>query len=133
MKTKNLQIVGKLAFLALILAFSLAGFSKDAWSQWRMRDQVAQFQNFMAEHPSVWNDLRANPQLVYDKKYLDKHDDVKAYLKKRPDLKQVIAENPRLVFGRDYTGGRIYSGNRWDRRDDWRYDRWWDRDYGGYR
>jgi len=98
-----------------------------------MRDQVAQFQNFMAEHPSVWNDLRANPQLVYDKKYLDKHDDVKAYLKKRPDLKQVIAENPRLVFGRDYTGGRIYSDNRWDRRDDWRYDRWWDRDYGGYR
>jgi len=133
MAIKNLHILPKSAFFALILTTSLISFSSRAWGDYsQMRDEIAQFHSFMIKHPSVSTDLQNNPQLVNDRKYLDKHEEVKEFLKKHPTVKQEIAAHPGRVFGRYYIDDRHeYSDNRPEHRWDYRYhdDRWHDRDY----
>jgi hypothetical protein len=96
-----------------------------------MRDEVAQFHSFMVKHPSVSTDLQANPQLVNDRKYLAKHEEVKKFLKQHPAVQREIAEHPRRVFGRYYIDDRHeYSDNRPEHRWDYRFhDRWHDQDH----
>ena len=96
-----------------------------------MRDEVAQFHAFMVKHPRVSTDLQNNPQLVNDRKYLDKHEDVKKFLRQHPLVKQEIAEHPRRVFGRHYIDDRHeYSDNRPEHRWDYKaHDRRHDRDH----
>ena len=136
MKTKNLLTFSINAVFALIATISLLSFSSPAWSDYaQMRDEVTQFHNFMVKHPSVSADLQANPQLVNDRKYLDKHEEVKKFLKQHPAVQQEIAQHPRRVFGRYYIDDRHeYSDNRPEHRWDYRFnDRWHDRDHWDYR
>ena len=135
MDIENLHTLPRSAFFSLILTISLLSFSSEAWSDYaQMRDQVAQFHRFMSKHPSVSTDLQANPQLVNDRKYLDKHEEVKKFLKQHPAVKQEIAEHPRRVFGRYYIDDRHeYSDNRPEHRWDYRFhDRWHDGDHRDY-
>jgi hypothetical protein len=135
MDIENVHTFPRSAFFSLILTISLLSFSSQAWSDYaQMRDQVAQFHSFMSKHPSVSTDLQANPQLVNDRKYLDKHQEVKKFLKQHPAVKQEIAEHPRRVFGRYYIDDRHeYSDNRPEHRWDYRFhDRWYDRDHQDY-
>jgi hypothetical protein len=136
MDIENLHIFSRSAFFALILTISLLSFSSRAWSDdyAQMRDEVAQFHSFMIKHPGVSTDLQNNPQFVNDRKYLDKHEEVKKFLKQHPAAKQEIAEHPRRVFGRYYIDDRHeYSDNRPEHRWDYRFhDRWHDRDHRGY-
>lgn len=109
---------------ALVLAISLLGLAGPAWSDYRqMADEVARFHAFMRKHPKVSTDLQSNPQLVNDRKYLAKHDEVKDFLKKHPAVRDEIARHPRRVFGRYYIDDRReYSDNRPEHRWDHRYD-----------
>jgi hypothetical protein len=131
MGKQSLDIFPRSAFFALILTVSLLSFSSQAWSDYaQTRNEVAQFHSFMIKHPGVSTDLEANPQLVNDRKYLDKHEEVKKFLKQHPAVKQEIAEHPRRVFGRYYVDDRHeYSDNRPEHRWDYHFhDRWHDRD-----
>lgn len=133
MSINILHIFPRSAFFALILTILL--FSSQAWSDYaQMRDEVVQFHSFMLKHPSVSTELQANPQLVNDRKYLDKHEEVKKFLKQHPAVQREIAEHPRRVFGRYYIDDRHeYSDNRPEHRWDYRlHDRWHDRDYREY-
>jgi hypothetical protein len=135
MDIQSRHIFPRSAFFALILTISLLSFSSQAWSDYaQMRDEVAQFHSFMVKHPSVSTDLQANPQLVNDRKYLDKHEEVKKFLKQHLAVKREIAEHPRRVFGRYYIDDRReYSDNRPEHRWDYRFhDRWHDRDHREY-
>jgi hypothetical protein len=135
MPLENLPIFPRSAFFALILTMSFPSFSSRAWSDdyTRTRDEVAQFHSFMLKHPGVSTDLQNNPQLVNDRKYLDKHEEVKKFLKQHPSVKQEIAGHPRRVFGRYYIDDRHeYSDNRPEHRWDYRIhdrDREHDRDH----
>src|SRR5215470_8982959 len=107
MGVEKLRTFPRSAFFSLILTISLLSLSSQAWSDYaQMRDEVAQFHSFMFKHPRVSSDLQANPQLVNDRKYLDKHEEVKKFLKQHPAVKQEIAEHPRRVFGRYYIDDR---------------------------
>jgi len=131
MDKERLRIFTRSAFFSLILVISLLSFSRQAWSDYdQMRDEVAQFHSFMVKHPSVSADLQANPQLVNDRKYLAKHEEVKKFLKQHPAVQREIAEHPRRVFGRYYIDDRHeYSDNRPEHRWDYRFhDRWHDQD-----
>ena len=135
MDVEKLPTFPRSAFFSLILTISLLSLSSQAWSDYaQMRDEVAQFHSFMFKHPRVSTDLQANPQLVNDRKYLDKHEEVKKFLKQHPAVKQEIAEHPRRVFGRYYIDDRHeYSDNRPEHRWDYRFhDRWHDRDHQDY-
>jgi len=68
------------------------------WSN--LRDEVRQFQLFLQDHPKVSTELRNNPNLVNNKKYLDKHDDLAKFLKRHPSVKSEIVHHPSRVFGR---------------------------------
>ncbi len=124
MTTNKPQTLAPLVACALMLALSLVGLASPAWSDYRqMSDEVAQFHAFMRKHPKVSTELRTNPQLVHDRKYLAKHDDVKDFLKKHPALRDEIAQHPRRVFGRYYIDDRReYTDNRPEHRWDHRYD-----------
>ena len=136
MNTKILQNLAVISVFALIVTCSLVSLPAPAWSDYaQMRDEVAQFHAFMQKHPSVSSDLQANPQLVNDRKYLGKHEEVRKFLRQHPAVQREISEHPRRVFGRYYIDDRReYSDNRPEHRWDYRYhDRWNDRDHRGYR
>jgi len=120
-KPKNLPA---LLACALVLTLSLLGLASPAWSDYRqMSNEMAQFHAFMRKHPGVSSDLQANPQLVNNRNYLDKHDEVRDFLRRHPAVRQEIAQNPRRVFGRYYIDDRReYSDNRPEHRWDYRYD-----------
>jgi hypothetical protein len=124
MKRINNPNLAALVACALLLTISLIGLVSPAWSDYRqMSDEVAQFHAFMRKHPSVSTDLQANPQLVNDRKYLNKHEEVRDFLRKHPAVRDEIARNPRRVFGRYYIDDRhVYTDNRPEHRWDYRYD-----------
>lgn len=124
MKTRILQNLPVKAVFALILTTSLLSLSRPAWSDYnQIRSEVAQFHAFMQKHPRVSADLQANPQLVNNRKYLDKHEEVKKFLRQHPVVQKEIAEHPNRVFGRYYIDDRReYSDNRPEHRWDYRYN-----------
>jgi hypothetical protein len=85
------------------------------------RDRRAEFETFMNKHPKASTQLRQNPQLAYDRKWLNKHPEVDKFFKRRPELREAVAYRPHLIYG---------SLDRYDRRSDrWAHDRY-DQRYG---
>lgn len=96
------------------LALSVMAIPGTAWSD--MRDDVREFHLFLRDRPRVAADLRANPNLVYSRRYLDEHEDLARFLRRRPALREEIRYSPNRVFG------RYHASNRYDRYD--RFGRW---------
>ncbi|HEY3169155.1 MAG TPA: hypothetical protein VGK57_18110 [Candidatus Binatia bacterium] len=116
---KNSKYISSVAII-LALALSVLSTPSTAWSS--MRDDVREFHLFLQDHPRISSDLRANPNLVHNRRYMDQHDDLARFLRNRPGLRQEIALNPDRVFGRYYTNGRYRGYDRYDRFD--RFGRW---------
>jgi hypothetical protein len=110
MKTKKTFWYSSSAALILTLVLSVLGTPGAAWSS--LRDEVRQFHDFLRDHPKVSTELRANPNLVSNKRYLDKHDDLEKFLKRHPSVKREILEHPSRVFGRYYRDDRPYWAHR---------------------
>lgn len=106
-----------------MLTISLLGLVTPAWSDYRsMTSEVAQFHAFMRRHPGVASDLQANPRLVHNRNYLDKHEEVREFLRHHPAVRAEIANNSRRVFGRYYIDDRRdYADNRPQHRWEYRY------------
>src|SRR5580765_4164718 len=100
MKTRKAHWYSLSSALILTLALSVLGTPGAAWSN--LRDEVRQFQLFLQDHPKISTELRNNPNLVNNKKYLDKHDDLEKFLKRHPSVKSEIVHHPSRVFGRSY-------------------------------
>jgi len=100
MNGKNNLSYALSATIILALALSAFGTPGAAWSS--VGDEVRQFHDFLKDHPKVSTELRANPNLVNSKKYLNKHDDLEKFLKHHPAVKREIVDHPRRVFGRYY-------------------------------
>ena len=83
-----------------ILLAAVVTAPSTAWSS--LRDEVRQFHVFLQNHPKVSTELRTNPHLVNNKKYLDKHDDLDKFLKRHPAVRNEIIHHPSRVFGRNY-------------------------------
>ena len=83
-------------FTGLITAALL--FSAPAIGSANLHDEIQQFHVFLREHPKVSTDLRMNPNLVNNRKYLEKHDDLEKFLKRHPAVKNEILRHPRRVF-----------------------------------
>jgi hypothetical protein len=93
------------------LALSFMAMPGTAWSD--MRDDVRDFHSFLRDRPRVAADLRANPNLVYSRRYLDEHEELARFLRRRPALREEIRYNPNRVFGRSYAYGRYDRFGRW--------------------
>jgi hypothetical protein len=118
-RTLNSRILYATALFLAGMFLTLAGEGR-AWSDdRRLRDQIAQYHVFMDEHPKASTQIRENPQLVYDGKFLKSHPEVEHFLKARPELRQEIARRPGQVFG--WYGRDDYRYGRDDRRFGWEH------------
>ena len=123
MKTRNhSKYVFSIAMM-LAVALSILGTPGAAWSN--LRDDIREFHLFLRDHPRISSELRANPNLVYNRRYVDQRYDLARFLWRRPGLRHEIANNPDRVFGRHYAYSPYRRYDRYDRYD--RYGRWWPR------
>src|SRR5262245_18527639 len=87
-KTSPSRILRAAARLLVGMFLALAE-EGHAWSdERRLREQIAQYHVFMEKHPKGSTQIRENPQLVYDGKFLKSHSEVERFLKARPELRQ---------------------------------------------
>jgi hypothetical protein len=120
MKTPNRSKYVFSVAMMLALALSILGTPGAAWSN--LRDDIREFHLFLRDHPRISSELRANPSLVYNRRYMYERGDLARFLWRRPGLRQEIANNPDRVFGRYYAyGGRSGWYDRYNRYDRWRY------------
>jgi hypothetical protein len=79
---------------ALLLAGAFLTLTSEsyAWSDQRqLSAQIAEYHGFMREHPKASTQIRDNPRLVHDGKFLKSHPEVDHFLKRRPELREEIA------------------------------------------
>ena len=73
------------------------------------RGELASFDQFLDNHREIAEQLRANPSLVNDSKFVKDHSALQTYLQDHPAIREEISENPKLFMNRE---------NRFDRRED---------------
>ncbi len=90
------------------------------------REELASMDNFLDKHPEIAEQLRKDPSLIDNKRFVADHPELQEYLQSHPRVSAEFREHPN-VFMRDE--------ERYDRREDARredmrgYDRDHDRDF----
>jgi hypothetical protein len=59
--------------------------------------QRADRDDFLAKHKDIDRDLQANPALVNDNDYLNRHKDLRVFLDKDPDVRERVRSNPSSI------------------------------------
>lgn len=77
------------------------------------RGQFANLDRFLDSHPEIAEQLRKDPSLVNDKKFVEHHPALKTYLQQNPGVRQGLSENPN---------GFMRQEQRFDQREDQRFD-----------
>jgi hypothetical protein len=95
---------------AALLTLGSAGISRAD----TLRDEIREFHVFLRHHPQLANELQRNPGLADNRRYLDRHDDLRDFLRNRPRLRREIVERPRRVLANRYAWNDGYV-------DSWRY------------
>jgi phage-related protein len=62
------------------------------------RGQLASLDRFLDSHPEVAEQLRKNPSLVNDKKFVDQHPALQSYLQQHPGVREEFGENPNAFM-----------------------------------
>jgi hypothetical protein len=74
------------------------------------RGQLAGMDRFLDSHPEVAEQLRKNPSLVNDKKFVDQHPALQSYLQQHPGVREEFRENPNAFMRQE---------QRFDRQEDY--------------
>jgi hypothetical protein len=78
------------------------------------RGELNRFDTFLDSHPEVAKDLRKNPSLVNDPKFVNAHPGLKDYLEDHPGVREEIKENPQQFMNRERrferNGGDVNRG-----------------------
>jgi phage-related protein len=77
------------------------------------RGQLARFDQFMDSHHEIAEQLRKDPSLVNNRKFVEEHPTLQAYLQEHPGIREEIKENPN---------GFMRQENRFDRQEARRED-----------
>jgi hypothetical protein len=104
---------------AVFMASSLIALSSvvDARTNYRpLRSQLDLFHAFLQKHPKVATELRRNPRLAYDRRYLARHDELRRFFRRYPAVQREVAERPAYVFARYYGNNRYSWGSPWQYR-----------------
>lgn len=83
------------------------------------RTELANFDQFLDNHPETAEQLHKNPALVDDKDFLRSHTELQEFLEQHPGVREELRENPDQFMHRE---------QRYDRREDADRDRQQDRD-----
>src|SRR6267154_1027944 len=80
------------------------------------RRELANMDRFMDSHPEIAEQLRKDPSLVNDKKFVNNHSELQQFLTEHPGVREEYKENPNAF---------MHQEQRFDRREDcaMRHDR----------
>jgi hypothetical protein len=78
------------------------------------RGELDRFDNYLDSHPEVAKDLRHDPSLVNDPRFVNNHPGLKDFLRDHPGVREEIKENPQQFISRERrfqrNGGDISRG-----------------------
>lgn len=95
MKTIKLKSLA----LSLIFGLSIALSAAGAWAQDDLtRRELRNLHEFLEDHPRVAEQLRNNPSIVNDRRWVARHDNLEAFLRDNPRIRRELRENPGRVM-----------------------------------
>lgn len=65
------------------------------------RRELSNFDGFLDSHPEIAEQLRKDPSLVNDRKFVKSHEDLAQYLDSHPEVKQEYRENPNQFMSEE--------------------------------
>src|SRR5258708_2947423 len=130
MKKILLHLKSLLTLLTIATLFSLVTASAQVASQGGVptaqdndttRAELASFDRFMDSHPEIAEQLRKDPSLVRNEKFVNDHAVLQEYLQQHPGAREEIREEPgrfmrqeRRFDRREDMRGRDSDTNRWE-------------------
>jgi hypothetical protein len=95
MRTISLKSLALNLIFALTMALSAAG----AWAQDDLsRRDLRNFHEFLEDHPRIAEQLRNDPSLANDRRWVSRHYDLEAFLRNQPRIREELRENPGRVM-----------------------------------
>jgi phage-related protein len=97
--------------LSIALGLNMALLSATgAWAQQYdvTRRDLENFHQFLENHPRIAQELRSNPSVINNRRWVDDHNELEAFLRRHPEIREELRANPQRFMA-------------WERR----YDRRW--------
>jgi hypothetical protein len=76
------------------MLFSTAALAQDDLTRGELRN----LHQFLEEHPRVAQDLRNNPSLINDRRWVERHDELEDFLRNNSRIRRELRENPGRVM-----------------------------------
>src|SRR5215471_9864130 len=92
------------------------------------QSQLAAFDKYLDSHPEVAEQLRANPSLIKNEDFLEKHPGLQQFLQEHPGVREEISENPNAFMRQESRFDQREDRDRDDRDRNRDRDRDFDRD-----
>ena len=93
-----MRTISLLKSLALSLVLGLS-ISSGAWAQDDLtRGELRNLHEFLENHPRVAQDLRNNPSLATDRRWVRSHEELDNFLRDNPRIRRELRENPNRVM-----------------------------------
>ena len=70
------------------------GMGRDGMDRDRNRGEMASMDRFLDGHPEIAEQIRKDPSLLTNKRFVDQHPALQTYLQQHPQVRQEVAENP---------------------------------------
>lgn len=94
-----MRTISLLRSLALSLVLGLSISAGGVWAQDDLtRGELRNFHEFLENHPRVAQDLRHNPSLANDRRWVTRHDELNDFLRDNPRIRRELRENPSRVM-----------------------------------
>ena len=102
-RTKNAVSKAGAVFIAMLMVIGFASGPSQAVTKKQLNSEIQSFHSFLRDHPKIRTDLQTNPALAGNRKYLDKHEDLKKFFKQHPAVQHEVINHPRNVFASSKT------------------------------
>jgi hypothetical protein len=94
-----MRTINLLKSLVLSLVLGLGISASGAWAQDDLtRGELRNLHEFLENHPRVAQDLRNNPSLANDRRWVTNHDELNDFLRDNPRIRRELRENPSRVM-----------------------------------
>ena len=65
------------------------------------RGELASFDQFLDSHREIAEQLRRDPKLIQDQKFVEQHPALQTYLQQNPNVREQLARNPNAFMGQE--------------------------------
>ena len=94
-----MRTITLLRSLALSLVLGLSIAANGVWAQDDLtRGELRNLHEFLENHPRVAQDLRNNPSLANDRRWVSRNDELRGFLRDNPRIRRELNENPNRVM-----------------------------------